>query len=328
MDQLPHPSKEISIVETEALDLNLGFSLKLRELGLWKTEHLFSSLQTSGILEPILVAYEQDSSGPALLIDGFKRLMWARDRGISHLSAMDTSLSPRELLLFLLQKHCNALTSCALIALFLDFVAERGFDSHLILNEIMPALGLQGHAKLLEKYRRVATLPVKVLTLCHKKDFSLKRCINLTHQPRQLLERLIELEGKLSLSASLFQELCDAISDILKREGLSVEEFFQRKEIIEILEAGQDRATTTRLFRSYIRKLRNPLLTSYQRELQKIHKTYFSSAPFHVKWDETLENRRIEISSSVTDIEELRNLSKAISSEKTQKGVKELLSRF
>ncbi len=327
MDRLPRTIEQAPLTALLELNHALGFSLKLKELGLWQTGPLFSSLDTSGILEPVLILKNREKASE-LLLDGFKRLEWARSRDIETVPVIKLNLLKKDALSYLLQKHGHELTSCSLIALFLDFLERAGFGQETIIEKVMPSLGLQGHRGLLKKYQRVASLPVDVLALCHEKDFSLKRCLNLTHQPSQLLERLTGLGDRLALSASLFLELCDSISDIMRRDEISVEAFFDKEEIRKILESDSDRATTTKLFREHVRKLRNPILTGLQEELEKIDNSYFKSAPFSIRWDKTLENKRIEIKASITDVSQLPTLSQTLSSEKTRKGIKKLLSYF
>ncbi len=329
MERLSHPSEKIFLIVPDRLDLSLDFSQILEKLGVEDSSNLIKSLDENSILSPILTAGFQGGEKPLLVIDGFKRLRWARGRGLARLPVLRTGIMDKErLILFLLAKYSGGLKGCAAKALFLDYLVRAGFHRSLLTGMAMDALGLEKHGGLLDRYLRVAELPGEILRFCHEKDFSLKKCLNLTYQPRQLLEKIIESRRRISLSASLLLELCDNITDIMRRDQIDTHEFFQRQDVKEVLCTRMDIGQRTRLFRQLVIRLRFPVLTRLQDEVGRVSRAYFHDSPFSVRWDETLENRKITLSVTLRDLSELSELKEALSSSETEEGLKRLLSYF
>ncbi len=332
MERPSPPFEKTSVIAPKRLDQTLDFSRVLEELSVWDTSLLFQSLEENSILTPILVAkinHMEGIEGALMVIDGFKRLKWALEQGLNEVPVLKAGdMTRRQVLLLLLSRYSGHLKTCATKALFLNHLSETGFPKNLLMDLAMKEIGLQPFGGLFEKYLRVSTLPKEVLRFCHEKDLSLKRCLNLTHQPKLLLEKIIRLRHKISISANLLLELTDNISDILKRDEITAEEFFEKEEIKKILSNEMDTNQRTRLFRQMVKEMRHPLLTRLQGELQNIQNNYFKNSPLLVKWDETLENKKVTISASVSHLSELSDIVDAISSAKTKEGIKKILSHF
>ncbi len=329
MERPSPPFEKTVVIAPKRLDQTLDFSRILEELSVWDTSLLFQSLEENSILTPILVAKIKHIEGALMVIDGFKRLRWALEQGLTEVPVLKAGeMTRRQVLLLLLSRYSGHLKTCATKALFLNHLSEAGFPKDLLMDLAMRGLGLQPFWGLLEKYLRVSTLPKEVLRFCHEKDLSLKRCLNLTHQPRRLLEKIIRLRHKISISASLLLELTDNISDILKRDEITAEEFLEQEEIKQILSQEMDINQRTRLFRQMVKEMRYPVLTRLQGELQDIQNNYFKNSPLLIRWDETLENRKVTISASVSDLSQLSDIVNAISSAKTKEGIKKILSYF
>ena len=329
MERPSPPFEKTVVIAPKRLDQTLDFSRILEELSVWDTSLLFQSLEENSILTPILVAKIKHIEGALMVIDGFKRLRWALEQGLTEVPVLKAGeMTRRQVLLLLLSRYSGHLKTCATKALFLNHLSEAGFPKDLLMDLAMRGLGLQPFGGLLEKYLRVSTLPKEVLRFCHEKDLSLKRCLNLTHQPRRLLEKIIRLRHKISISASLLLELTDNISDILKRDEITAEEFFENGQIRQVLSQEMDINQRTRLFRQMVKEMRYPVLTRLQGELQDIQNNYFKNSPLLIRWDETLENRKVTISASVSDLSQLSDIVNAISSAKTKEGIKKILSYF
>jgi len=323
------PFKKTVVTAPKRLDPALDFSRVLEELSVWDASLLFQSLEENSILTPILVAKINRMEGALMVVDGFKRLRWALKKGLTEVPVLKAGeTTRRQVLLLLLSKYSGHLKTCATKALFLNHLSEAGFPKDLLMDLAMRGLGLQPFGGLLEKYLRVSTLPKEVLRFCHEKDLSLKRCLNLTHQPKLLLEKIIRLTHMISISASLLLELTDNISDILKKDEITAEEFFEKEEIKQIFSHEMDMNQRTRLFRQTVKQMRYPVLTRLQGELHDIQKDYFKNSPLIIRWDETLENKKVTISASVSHLSQLSDIVDAISSAKTKEGIKKILSYF
>ncbi len=329
MERPSPPFEKTVVIAPKRLDQTLDFSRVLEELSVWNTSLLFQSLEENSILTPILVAKINRMEGDLMVVDGFKRLRWALEKGLTEVPVLNKgTMTRRQVLLLFLSRYSGHLKTCATKALFLNHLYEAGFPKDLLMDMAMKGLGLQPFGGLFKKYLRVSSLPKEVLRFCHEKDLSLKRCLNLTHQPRRLLEKIIRLKNKISISASLLLELTDNISDILKRDEITAEEFFENGQIRQVLSSEMDVNQRTRLFRRTVKEMRYPVLTRFQGELHDIQKDYFQNSPLIIGWDETLENKKVTISASVSDLSQLSDIQDAISSVKTKEGIKKILSFF
>ncbi len=329
MERPSPPFEKTFVTAPKRIDPALDFSRVLEELSVWDASLLFQSFEENSILTPILVAKINRMEGALMVVDGFKRLRWALKKGLTEVPVLKAGdMTRRQVLLLLLSRYSGHLKTCATKALFLNHLSEAGFPKDLLMELAMKGLGLQPFGGLLEKYLRVSTLPKEVLRFCHEKDLSLKRCLNLTHQPKLLLEKIIRLTHMISISASLLLELTDNISDILKKDEITAEEFFEKEEIKQIFSHEMDMNQRTRLFRQTVKQMRYPVLTRLQGELHDIQKDYFKNSPLIIRWDETLENKKVTISASVSHLSQLSDIVDAISSAKTKEGIKKILSYF
>ncbi len=328
MERIPLACEKISLISPGELDTSLDFSSKLNPFKTKDQELLLQGLERSGILSPILSIKKTGNPNP-LVIDGFKRIKWALSSKIDTVCVITLpQMEEEELVVFLTTKYAPTLDTCVVRALFLYFLVEKSFKHKTIVEKVMPILGLEPHKGLLERYLKIAGLPHKLLLFCHEKDFSLKRCINLSYKPRRLLETIIGLNGVISLSASLLQELCDNIHDILRRDDMDVEAFFELKQVRDILGMEKDPSTKTRLLRRFVWQMRYPVLSSVHAQIEEIEKRHFSNMPFCIKWDRSLENRKITITGSVSSPNELDSLIDALSDKGTKEGINKMLARF
>ncbi len=307
-----------------------GFSLRLRELGLWDERWPAESLEQAGMLTPVLVKKAKDSPGGFHILDGFKRLFWADSAGMPAVSCLLTApgLSLEDCWLAVLSAHKEVLGTTAIKAVFLETLDRSGVPRETTTKRFMPLLGLGPSDDLLRKYLRIARLPASVLVFCHQKRLSAKRCLNLTHHKRGLLEHFFARSSSLSLSASLTGELLDNINDILRRDDLSPEDFFSSPEMVRILEGETDIRTRTRRFRQAVRNLRFPVLTKIEREMEHARKRFLSDRPFSVSWDRALENRAVNLTALVRSPEEFLKLVQALEEEDTLKGIEAILSHL
>ncbi len=328
MERVSFAYNKISLINPGELNTSLDFSSKFNPFQSKNQDLLLQSLDRSGILTPIL-SVEKNGNQCPLVIDGFKRIKWAVSNKIESVCVITLpQMKEEELLTFLTTKYAPMLDTCVVRALFLYFLVAKSFKHKTIVEKVMPILGLEPHKGLLEKYLKIARLPHKLLLFCHEKDFSLKRCINLSYKPKRLLETIIGLNGTISISASLLQELCDNIHDILRRDDMDVEAFFQLKQIKDILGMEKDPSTKTKLLRHFIWQMRYPVLSSVHAQIEEIEKRHFSSMPFCIKWDKSLENRKITITGSVSSPNEFHNLIHALSEKETKEGINKILALF
>lgn len=305
-----------------------GFSIFLKDLGLWDEKWPFYSLEKAGILSPLLVQ-RQESDG-FRIIDGFKRAFYAYEKGRSFVPAtvLPETVSNKDIFLLVLAAQKDYLKTPALKAAFLRFLQQAAVPRETITADFMPLMDLAANETLLRKYMRIASLPGKVLLFCHQKGFSMKRCLNLSLHKKRLLNTLFYWKSHLTLSASVVEELMDNINDILKRDCLSPEDFFAGTDVLKILSADMDNRERTSRFRELVRRRKFPVLSEIERQMEETQKGLAGSGSFHISWDKSLENRAIHISGSVKNINEFRRMVSDLEKENSAECIKALLSHL
>ena len=303
-----------------------GFSVFLKDLGLWDEKWPCICLEKAGILSPVLVQ-RHESSG-FRIIDGFKRAFYADKKKLSYVPAMvlPETMSSRDIFLLVLGAQKDYLKTPAMKATFLRFLDRAGVPRETIIADFMPPLELGANENLLRKYMRIAEIPATVLRFCHQKGFSMKRCLNLSHHKKGLLDAFFARSSRLNLSASLAEELLDNINDILRRDGLSAGDFFARQDVTEILGGDMDTRERTSRFRRLARILKFPVLTDIEGQMEETRKNFTGTGSFHVSWDKSLENRAVHINASVKNTDEFRRLVSDLEKENSAEGIKALLS--
>ena len=299
--------------------------MELKRLGLWETDNLFSSLDRTGILVPVLA---DERHGVLHLIDGFKRVVWSRSRGVPSVPVriVPADITAEEIFIILLSaQEIYLKKSPVLKARFLSFVKEAGVPEETIVHQFMPMLQLGHDRALLKKYLKISGLPDDVLLFCHQKGFSLKRCLNLANHKRELLTRFFHLRGSIAISASLAEEMLNNMNDYLRREAKDPEYLFARQDIQGILKSDMAVNEKTQALRSLLRELRFPTLSRIERQMDDIARGLPDLRHLSVSWDRSLENRRITITGTVQSLEDFRTLLGDISRPEMFDGIKALL---
>ncbi|GEM_PF-4491268 len=297
---------------------------------------LYQSLDSSGILSPLLVA--EAGAGGYLLVDGLKRLQWAQGKGLElvpvHLFQGKNLVM--DVIFYLAHEHSIALLdSPALRALFIRFAIDCGLDRQQAVNHLLPLLSLSSHASVLEKHLKIAALPDPLLWFCVEKGISFRRCLNLASFDRHLLDWLMARRDQLHLTASIMEEIISAMNELMKRDDLSIEELVS-KGGIEVL-FQQDGAASrpvssaerTSMLRQVLRELRYPVLSSITMELSALRQKACAGVPgVEISWDNTLEHEHLDIRFRVQEISDLRRFLDQLGQQDRISAVSAMLERL
>lgn len=305
-----------------------GFSLYLKGMGLWDRDRLFSSLDRRGMLSPLLV-HGNKKEGTFRIIDGFRRAEWAVSRGIAELSCLALyGLEKTGVMVLVHEAQAHVVRTAALKAGFLGFLEGNGVSRETMLRDFMPLLGLPESSHLLKNYLRVAGLSGEVLRFGHEKGFSLKKLMNLSYYRGKLVELFFASASGLSLSASLVEEMLGNINDILRRDGISPEEFFAGQDVAGLLGSDMDPREKTRRFRQMVRRLRFPGLTGIEQDMEAARQRFLSGGSFSISWDPSLENRALKVSAVVKSPEEFQCLVEDLGRRERADGIRAIFSHL
>ena len=273
------------------------------------------------------VVYRSEGHG-FHLVHGLRRVRWLVKKGEEEISAvvLDNGTSVKDLGTCILAIKSHAVMESAVSrACFCAFLKEIGIKEEDIITLFLPLLEMNSHKKIFSRCMRIASMPEEALTFCHQKRFSFKKCMNIARHEKGLLEKVFALKSCLSLSASVLEEILSTLLDISRMYEKSYDKILDSKGVRAIFHGDLSPSERTAAFRQLLREMRYPVLTEVNRKITSEIKAMEFPANLGISYDHTLENRNITISLSVKDEKTLKDGVRAISREKTLKGVMKIL---
>ena len=293
-----------------------------------KIRVLTDSIRELGIIQPLIVHRLGDDFH---LIDGFKRVLATGKLGIKTVPCyiIPAGTTLKAILELLLLGHHHRLSSSPVSkVLFIRLTMRLGIDRNILLHHFFPLLELKGHKALLKKIETIAKLPLVVLDFCDEKDFSIKQCLHLTRYPEELLLHVFSWREKLSLTASTVEELLTNIKDYLNGTGKKVSEFLEKEEVKILFASPLPPQERTKQLRQIIKKLRFPVLTETNANLDKIRKGLSLPNNVNLSWDRTLEQRELNLLFNIKEPEEWEKTLKDLKAEKVSRGIEAILKKL
>ncbi len=288
--------------------------------------NLKSSMAALGLQTAVLL--HETGAGRLCVVDGFRRLGAAAALGWQTIPArvLSPEISGVELFALVAEARRERLAASLVKRLrFLHLAHTMKIEQSALIARFMPLLGMESHEHVLRRCLIAAQLPEDVLDFCETKNFSLKQCLHLTRHPREQLEWIFAWRERLSLTASMMEEVLNHLKDYLNGSETSLEELKARPDLNAILYAEASAQERTRQLRDWIRSLRFPLLTRTNRELEQTRDEMHLPAHIRVSWDPTLEHQRLDIAISITSREAWRGAQEMLGKASFEQGLADLL---
>ncbi len=292
-------------------------------------EALGISLKKIGIVDPLTVY--RDNKGDLHLIDGMKRHAFALDNGVKELyiSILPEITQLTDIITLILYTRREDIGRSIINKIeFICFALSLNVPDHWIFHNLCKPLGLRPHRTFLDECLRIRSLPGLFKEFCHEKRFSYKQILNLTHHPVELLEYMMKQRHALQLTASVLDELSANIKDYIRANNISFQDFISNVQFTEILNSDLNPSEKTRRLREFIRTLRFPILTKVNSNILKITEELELPENIQIRWDETLENKSVEIVVKIENIGKWGEVLQAMNSSKTKEGVKDILKEL
>ncbi|MBC8412413.1 hypothetical protein H8E50_01915 [bacterium] len=287
------------------------------------------TFDTLGIIHPITL-YE-DPAGRLHLIDGIKRIQFARQNGIHAIEATilpsDTALQEIILLIMCNKRHEIELSTINKIQ-FLYFAVSLNIPSEWITNSICMPFSFKPHQDFLTECERIYTLPVELKLFCHAKNFSLKQLLNLSRYPVELLNMTLKWQTALQLSASVFIELASGVRDYMRAGQHSLQAFLDEPDVNELLESSMAPKDKTECFRRLLQIKRYPILTDVQTRINDRISNMDLPKEVCINWDQTLENKKLDIKISIQNGAEWRKAIASLNSDQAEDYLREILNEL
>jgi hypothetical protein len=289
-------------------------------------EHLTQSLKNFGILSPVIVA--KDSNNRLHLIDGMKRLIFAKKNQIKEIHAvvLDETMPINNILTILLYNMWHRINESPINKIqFVWFAHSSGASRQWITGVLCREFGFKPHSSFIEECMRIYNLPWEFKTFCHEKKLPLKLILNVSHYPEEIISQLMKWRHSLHLTASFFGEIASNIKDYLRFNNKTMEEFASESCIQEIFTSPLNPRERTERLRQYIVMKRYPVLTETNKRIQTLVNNINIPEKVTVNWDKTLEIKGIDIKIHLSNIKEWEEIKKRLISHEIKDLIKDIL---
>ncbi len=290
--------------------------------GLECGQGLMESIAALGLLEPVVCYLGSD--GLHLLhgfrrLDAVRRLGWVEVDGI----VLPLEQAERAAELFLLLRAGEAEQSGAARALIYSACSRLGLPSQALFSLFSSILHIELHDTVVEMLLEVAALPGEILSFCHSKSFSLKKCHRLCTYGEELLLAVLEISKRVPMSASLFQESLSCFRALIRREGLQLEAI--QNEAMTVLEHGEG---SLRKYKEWLRDRANPILTKRRQRLDSLARRLSLPENVEVRWDPSLERHELLFSVSIERVDQMREAARLFGRERMSAVVASMLEQL
>ncbi len=260
---------------------------------------LVRSIAEIGLIEPVTVCTIQ---GEPHLVHGFRRFEALRILGKARIPAvvLGEERKRKAASLFFMARGAEIGESGAARACAFRMCRRIGLDHEDISHLFSSCLKVNLHSSIVRQLEEVASLPDQVLSFCHAKGFSLKKCHRLTSYRRELLEFVIDISLEIPLSASLFQESLHGLKRLCHVEGVSFSQL--REELLqESILGNKNEGLSAKRYKDWLRKRCSPILMESNRSLELMAKELALPENMEISWDPTLERHELLISLKVRE---------------------------
>ena len=245
------------------------------------------------------------AGGEFVLIDGCRRLDFARRHGINSLSVQvfDEAMGMEAMHAILLNEFDLIVASSARKAAFVAMLGRNGIPDDAVIKDFLPLIGLEAHRAHLSRCQKIGALGTDILEFCHEKGFASSQCFHLTRHPPDLLAMVFGWRDRLALSASLFEQVLDLLRDLMLARDVACGRLISELKLETLLaqpELTPQQRGKALLFE--LRRLRQPLLTKINGRLKELLQGMELPQEVHLAWDPTLEREELTLTISLAKI--------------------------
>ncbi len=289
-------------------------------------EQSFSFL---GILMPLLVY--ADRNGQYHLIDGERRLCFARKKGLKEIKAriLPPETPVEALLDYLLYQLRDEVQRSAMNGIgFIHFAVKTGISVDWIFQSLSRLPGFRPDRRFIGEVEKIMDLPLPFRRFCHEKRYSLKQVRNLAALPMEIIHLLMEWEDDLHLTASVLDEIGSGLRDCIRREKVDLEEFVKTSGFEDVITSGLSPREKTEEIRRILRERRYPVLSEANRRIEERFERINLPEGVSVRWDRTLENREVKVELSMRSADEWERISGLLRAEALKRAIEETLEEI
>ncbi|MBM4341365.1 MAG: hypothetical protein FJ110_17710 [Deltaproteobacteria bacterium] len=317
--------KEIPLKQIDLSDetFSVNFMLDLRNLR--------SSIQTAGLIQPVLLRMKKDSYQ---IVCGFRRILALRELGTNEIPAMvSEKRGGNDLELFILSLQENLTTrgfnavekAIALDKLLHFFKVERSEA----IKSYLPLFSLEPNEKILSTFLSLAGMEDEIKAYVLQEEVSrsnIRLLAKMSSEDRMALSPFL---SSLKLSENRLREMLTLLNEISRRERISIKEIIDRTEIQEIV--SQKELTPiqrTERVKKVFMNLRHPKMRQMEEEFEKKRKALNLVSAISLQHSPYFEGKELRIEFQFRTMEEYRAIVDSLSRLVDKEEFKELIGDF
>ena len=287
------------------------------------------SFKHLGIMQPVIVSRE--SSGQFHLIDGKKRIHYARQSRAKEINAIvlaEKTPVTDVITLILCDRNGKIKASIMNKIRFIRFALSLHTPESWIPEKLCMPFGFKPYSAFLRDCEAISKLPEGLQQICHEKKFSFKQILNLTHYPEDILQQMIKWKSELTLTASILEEIASNLKDYLKVHDKTLDDFLSASGVQGILRSSLSPRDKTERLRQLIYMKKFPVLSEVNAKIQKSVERLNLPQGVSINWDKTLENKKLDITVQLHYPEKWVDLLNTLNSAEMKKTVRTILDEL
>ena len=294
-------------------------------------QNLRSSIQMVGLIQPVLLRRKKDS---CQIVCGFRRILVLKELRADRIPAMVFEERERnDLELFILSLQENLTTrgfnaiekAIALDKLIHSFKVEPSE----VIKSYLPLFSLEPNEKILNTYLSLATMEEEIKAYVLKEEvsrYNLRLFARMNSQDRIALPPFL---SRLKLSENRLREILTLLSEISRRERISIQEVIHRADLQEIiLEEGATPSQKTERIKRELLKLRHPRMKQREEEFEKRRKALQLPPPLILRHAPSFEGKELRIEFQFETLEGYRAIVDSLSGLGDREEFKEMIREF
>jgi len=288
-----------------------------------------TSFDAFGILDPIILF--KDDEKRLHLVDGLKRVQFAilnKERMIRATVLPPSTPVTNLITLILCNKRYEIEYSTINKIQFIYFATSLNAPERWVLQSLCIPFEFKPHRDIFRECERIYNLPKELKLFCHDKKFSHKQLLNLTYHPKDLLSQLIKWKSILQFTASTLDEIASNLKNYLKRENKKIGDFLSEPDILELFDSSLGPREKTEKLRHLIHLKQFPVLSDKNAKIQKAVDALKLPKGLQVSWDNTLENKNVNVSVNIHDPLTWKAMLDTLSSEEVKKAIESILDEL
>jgi hypothetical protein len=301
-----NPISNIKLSEINFSDTSYSYHYKA-----YNKNALLRSVKNSGVRTPIQL--EKTASGYRV-VHGFRRIACSIELDHSEIPSQIVAQDPFvNLKLSLIENRVQGEFNLYEQSKCIHVAHDLGLSTSVIIEEVLPLLGLNPHKNVYDSYRGFIFLPEPLIDFFVNKGIAISRTQNFQRLDDDGLSISVEILEKLNPGINVLDEIITHLFEISKNEDSTLSDTFDSLQLRSILDSKQPPHIQLAEIRKRLFESRYPILSRTNDEIQEVVDKIHLPNANTIRWDKKLETRGVNVAfqwETISDVKEtIRSLS-------------------